>query len=112
MQSILLLAILFSLFGEDSFIAAGTSSSDDALAGLSTTVFVLFALELIARACVDNAYIFALSFWLDLATALSIIPDVSFMSHWLVPDYMQRDYQDDSHLSLTLAYQAANVSSA
>ena len=73
--------LLLSLFLNESWVLGNADdSSDDALYGILTFIFVIFALETVVLSVVQPHYFLGFFFWMDLIGTLSIILDIGWIS--------------------------------
>jgi len=75
-QAFMLFTIACALLGEDVKLAFLPKEWDDAWLGVTIFVFCVFYVELVALSVVQPCYFLRFYFWLDLASILTMIPDV------------------------------------
>jgi hypothetical protein len=97
-------ATLYGLFAPDVRLAAFPASADNAFSSMALVVVSLFLVEVAARCVVQPGYAFTFNFWLDIVSALSLLPDVQWL--W---DGMFRSSTSAQSIAVVRAARASRV---
>lgn len=85
-QTFLMLLLMLSLFLTDSWTVGNSpDSTNDALYGLLTAIFILFMCETITLTIVQDKYFMSFYFYMDLIGNLSILLDIGWISNSFLP---------------------------
>jgi len=93
---------IWALFADDIRIIAAPPSADEVFYVFHFIALCLFIYEFVANCLTEDNYIFGYFFWMDLAAALTMIPDVP----WLVELFVANDDADVEGLQIGRASRA------
>lgn len=83
-SNVMVFTTIYALFGEDLKLAAFDYSADEGFIWCTSISFFLFMIEFIVQCYVKPEYRWGFYFTLDLASTLSLITDIP----WMSPDFM------------------------